>query len=87
VDLDFVGRSKRDQDAERDEAAVASAEAVASPKPAEDVVDADLQELVAELAVAEVELTCIRQQFAEDLKTLFTYICHANSVARGSSRS
>src|SRR5688572_3424054 len=73
VERQLVGGAQRDEDAERDQAAVAAAQTLTAPESTEDVVDADLEQLVAELAVAEVQLTfghCARQEFAEDLKSL-----------------
>src|SRR3954466_4256056 len=78
VEFEFVSRAQRDKDAECDEAAVAAAQPVAGPKPAEDVVDANFEEFVTERAVAQVVVGhSPRQELTEDLKTLFTHICHA----------
>ena len=43
MELQLIGRAQRDEDAERDQAAVPPAQALASPQPPEDVVDTDLQ--------------------------------------------
>jgi len=87
VKLELVGGAQRNEDAERDKAAVATAQPVAAPESAEYVVDADLEQLVAELAVAQVVVWhCTRQQLAEDLKTLFTHICHVPRLARASGQ-
>ena len=48
---------QRDQHAQRNEAAVAATEAVASPQPTEDIVNGDLEQLVAEPATAEVDVS------------------------------
>ena len=76
VERELVGGAQRDQNAGRDKAAVATAQPLASPEPTENVVDADLEQFVAELAVTQVVGRPTRQQLTEDLKTLFTYICH-----------
>ena len=64
-------------------AAIAAAQSLAAPEPAEDIVDTDLQKLLAELAVTQAGVVvgqCTGQQLAEDLETLFTHICHAVQV-------
>src|SRR6476660_6857638 len=77
VKLELVGGAQRNEDAERNKAAVATAQPVAAPVSPEHVVDADLEQLIAELAVAQVVVWhCTRQQLAENLETLFTRICH-----------
>src|SRR6202011_982252 len=43
VELELFGGAQRDQDAERDKAALAPTQSFASPEPAEDVVDTDLE--------------------------------------------
>jgi len=55
--LELVAGAQRDEDAERDKAAIATAQPFASPEPPEDVLHADLEKLVAEFAVAEVDVT------------------------------
>ena len=59
-------------------AAVATAQPVAAPEPAEDIVDTDFQKFLAELAVTQAGVVvgqCTGQQLTEDLETLFTHIC------------
>lgn len=82
VRLELVGGAQCDQDAERDKAAIAAAQSLAAPEPDEDVVDTDLQRLLAELAVTQAGVVgqCTGQQLAQDMETLFTHICHAVQV-------
>lgn len=83
VGLELVGGAQCDQDAERDKAAIAAAQSLAAPEPAEDIVDTDLQKLLAELAVTQAGVVVGQytgQQLTENLETLFTHICHAVQV-------
>src|SRR6185312_53173 len=67
-----------------DEAAVAAAEAVTSPQSAEDVVQADLEQLVGESSAGRfggVLGNEAGQQLAEDVQSGFAHISHEPTMA------